>query len=219
MQLTLQTALFIKNQNLYIVLLCNICYKMKLFIESSKQRVMEVMFKHPTEEFSLSDLAKLARVAKPHIGKILKELQQSELIEIKKLSKIWRIKALQNDNFIKNKIIYNLHLLFQSNIIPLIDELYNHPKAIILFGSYRKGEDIIGSDIDIAVEVEKNIEIKSLSLKQLLDEKPAKIVDNFENDIKRQIQIYPFNKKNIDIHVFNNIANGIILSGFLEVKP
>ena len=27
-----------------------------------------------------------------------------------------------------------------------------------------------------------------------------------------------FNRKIVDIHIFNNIANGIVLYGFLEVK-
>ncbi len=46
---------------------------MKLIVESSRQRVIEVLFRWPEREFSLSDLAKEAGVAKAHIGQILKE--------------------------------------------------------------------------------------------------------------------------------------------------
>ena len=41
----------------------------------------------------------------------------------------------------------------------------------------------------------------------------------FEKMIKRHIQLHMFNRKNVDLHVFNNIANGIVLAGFLEVRP
>jgi len=41
----------------------------------------------------------------------------------------------------------------------------------------------------------------------------------FERDIGRKIQIHRFNRNVIDNNMFNSIANGIVLSGFLEVNP
>ena len=64
--------------------------------------------------------------------------------------------------------------------------------------------------IDIAIE---NSGIKDYETKKL------KELIKFENKINRKIQIHLFNRKKIDINIFNNIANGIVLSGFLEVKP
>ena len=46
---------------------------------------MEVLFKYPEKEFSLSDLAKEAGVAKANIGSILNEFQAAGLINIEKL--------------------------------------------------------------------------------------------------------------------------------------
>ena len=63
------------------------------FIETSTQKVLEVLFIHPEKEFSLSDLAKEAKVSKAHLGRILKNLLDENIIQIIKLSKIWRIKA------------------------------------------------------------------------------------------------------------------------------
>ncbi|MBI2628993.1 hypothetical protein HYW74_02845, partial [Candidatus Pacearchaeota archaeon] len=40
----------------------------------------------------------------------------------------------------------------------------------------------------------------------------------FEKIIERKIQIHLFNRASIDDSLFNNIANGILLWGFLEVK-
>lgn len=184
---------------------------LKLLIETSRQRVLEVFYRYPDKEFSLSELAKEAGVAKAHIGKILDELHKIDFIEITKLSKIWRIKANQkNWHFMKNKIIYNLNFVYQSGLVEFLNEHFNNPKAIILFGSFRKGEDISTSDIDIAIEIDEIEEYQTFRLEELVE---------FENLVKRKIQIHLFNRKNVDINVFNNIANGIVLLGFLEVKP
>lgn len=181
------------------------------YIETARQRVAKVLFTYPDKEFSLSDLAKEAGVAKAHIGEILDEFYKTHLIQITKLSKIWRIKASQQSwEFIKSKIIYNLSFIYQSGLVEFLNEHFNNPKSIVLFGSFRKGEDLSASDIDIAIENDEAKEYKTLQLKQLTE---------FESAINRKIQIHLFNRKNIDENVFNNIANGIVLLGFLEVKP
>ena len=182
-----------------------------LFIQSSTQRVLEALFRYPEQEFSLSDLAKEARVAKPHIGKILAELERLEFITITKLSKIWRIKANQrNEKFIQSKMVYNLNFIHQSGLVEFLTEHFGNPKAIVLFGSFRKGEDFSASDIDIAIEADETEEYRTIRLELLID---------FERVTGRKIQIHIFNRKKVNRHVFNNIANGIVLAGFLEVKP
>lgn len=181
----------------------------KLAVESSFNRVMGIILKYPDKEFSLSDLAKEAGVAKPHIGAILKDLEKADFIVIEKLSKIWRIRAnQQNWDFKKNKVVYNLNFIYQSRIVEFLNEYFKNPKNIILFGSFRKGEDLSSSDIDIAIESDEVDEYKTFGMRELTD---------FEKEAGRKIQIHLFNKKNVDINVFNNIANGIVLSGFLEV--
>ncbi len=183
---------------------------LKLYGETAKSKVIEVLFRHPEKEFSLSDLAREAGVAKANIGKILEEFQEVGLIDIEKLSKIWRIKAIQTSwLYIQSKIIYNLSFICKSGLIDFLVDFFKNPKAIILFGSFRKGEDISNSDIDIAVESNGLKEYKIIELKELAE---------FEQIVGRKIQIHLFNKENVDISLFNNLANGILLWGFLEVK-
>ena len=179
-----------------------------LYNETAKLRVLEILFRFPEKEFSLSDLAREARVAKANIGSILEEFHSAGLIEITKLRVTWRIKANQkNPDFIKNKIVHNLAFVYGGGLVEFLDDYFGHPKAITLFGSFRKGDDISSSDIDIAIESEG--ESKTIGLRELSD---------FEKMIGRKIQVHLFNRKNVDINLFNNIANGIVLSGFLEVK-
>jgi len=181
------------------------------YIETARQKVLGVLFNYPEKEFSLSDIAKEAGVAKAHIGKILDEFYSLDLIILEKLSKIWRIKAnRQNPEYIKNKIVYNLGFIYHSGLVEFLNEEFNNPKAIILFGSFRKGDDISISDIDIAIESDDAKGYQIVMHKKLVE---------FENQISRKIQIHLFSRKSIDLNIFNNIANGIVLSGFLEVKP
>lgn len=184
---------------------------LSLYDETAKQKVLEILFLYPDREFSLSDLAKEAGIAKANIGKILEEFYQAHVIKIEKLAKIWRIRANQESSwFVKNKIIWNLSVLYRSGVIELLNQDFNNPRAIILFGSYRRGEDISNSDIDIAIELDTEQEYQAIAFKEQA---------RLEKELHRKIQIHLFHRKKIDLNVFNNIANGIILSGFLEVQP
>jgi len=193
-----------------------------LLIETSRQRVAEVLFNFPDKEFSLSDLAKEAGVAKAHIGAILNEFLAAEFIRVEKLSKIWRIRAnMANGHFLKSKIIYNLNFVYRSGLVEVINQRYGHPKAIILFGSFRRGEDITSSDIDLAVETGEDIDPSATMLQQAVhgeNKAIAQQLKEIEKKIKRRVQVFVFNRKSVDLNVFNNIANGIVLLGFLEVK-
>jgi predicted nucleotidyltransferase len=181
-----------------------------LYIETARQRIMEFLFRYPDKEFSLSDLAKLASVRKSNIGAILKELENIGFIEISKLANLWRIKANQQSwVYIRSKIVYNLNFAYQSGLVDFLIDYFKNPKSIVLFGSFRKGEDMSNSDIDVAIETEEAKEYEIIGLSGLAD---------FEKRIGRKIQIHLFNMKNADSNVLNNILNGIVLWGFLEVK-
>ena len=181
-----------------------------MFREVSRQNIMAVLFRHPEKEFSLSDLAKEACVAKANIGVILSEFSDTGLITIEKLSKIWRIRANLSSQFYRSsKIVYNLNFACNSGIVEYLVDRFNNPKALILFGSFRKGEDLSGSDIDIAIESYEAKGYETLALNE---------ISGFEKIIGRKIQIHLFTRKDVDVGVFNNIANGIVLWGFMEVR-
>ncbi len=183
---------------------------LKLYEETARNKIIEVLFRYPEKEFSLSDLAREAGVAKANIGRILEEFQEAGLIQIEKLSKIWRIKANQTNWFYaRSKIVYNLNFVYKSGLVEFLVDHFKNPKAIVLFGGFRKGEDLSNSDIDIAIESDETKEYQIIGLRELAE---------FEQIIGRKIQIHLFNREKINIGVFNNIANGILLWGFLEVK-
>lgn len=197
----------------------------KLLNIGAKLKILDLLYKYPDKEFSLSDLADLGEVSKSNMGKILDGFLKEEIIQVEKLSKIWRIRAnRKNQVFIRLKILYNLTMIYntyfgEKEFIDIIDENFGHPKAIILFGSFRKGEDDSGSDIDLAIEVEGAKSYRNVELKNVINNDFRNSIISLENEIGRKFQMHIFSRKHIDKGLFNNIANGIVLSGFLEVKP
>lgn len=184
--------------------------KERLFdIITARNRILRLLFLYPYTEFTLSELAEQGSVSKSTTSRVLNDLKNEELITIVDLGIVWRIRAnFDNPNYKNEKIIYNLSIIFRSGIIDYLNQNY-HPKNIIVFGSFRRGEDSPESDIDIAMETDEEIDLKILSIEDFKE---------IESQIERRIRIYLFNGKKIDLNLFNNIANGIVLSGFLEVK-
>ena len=182
----------------------------ELYSSTAKHRVLEILFKDPEKEFSLSELSKESRVAKANIGKILKDFERKRIIRIEKLSKIWRIRSERASvSYVRGKILYNLNFIYNSGLIEYLVGFFRHPKSMILFGSFRKGEDVSDSDIDIAIESDEVKDYRIVDLNEL---------QVFEKVIGKKIQVHLFNRKSVDNNLFNNIVNGIVLSGFLEVN-
>ncbi|MBI3026708.1 nucleotidyltransferase domain-containing protein [Candidatus Woesearchaeota archaeon] len=101
-------------------------------------------------------------------------------------------------------------MIYESNITKEINKVIDNPRAIILFGSYRKGDDTENSDIDLAVEVLDDKEIEILKFG---------VFPSFGYRKNVVVNLHIFSRNKIDLNLFANIANGIVLEGFLEAKP
>jgi len=173
--------------------------------KSSMSKTLEVFFDNPMKEHYLMDISRSLGIAHTSIKKNLVHLIKLGLITEKIIKRGKRkfpvFKSnIENKYFKKYKIISNLSILSESGLIEYLEEKL-FPKVIVLFGSYRRGEDIADSDIDLFVECKK--EELNLSL--------------FEKKLKRKIQLHfkeDFNSFPKELK--NNIINGIVLYGFLE---
>ena len=172
---------------------------------SSLQQTAEVFFLYPTKRQYLIDISRNIKLAHTSVKKNLKTLLKSEIISesIEKRGKREFPLYTANTNsksYKKHKLIYNLSSIMESNLITFIEEKLM-PKSIVLFGSYKRGEDLENSDIDLFIEcTEEKLELKP-----------------FEKKLKRKIQ--PHFKEDFKTYtkeLKNNILNGFVLSGFLE---
>src|SRR3989344_484104 len=162
-----------------------------LIEEGAMQRMLRVLFWFPDLEFSLSELAKESGVSKSTASRLLNYLKATDIVTVIDKGIVLRIKAnTENREFIKRKIAFNLSSLYHSGLIESLNENLGHPKAVILIGSFLKGEDTSTSDIDIAVETEKEANMESINLSG---------IEEYEKYFGgRKISIHFFNRKNVD---------------------
>ncbi len=169
-----------------------------------KQIIEEFFYLNPTIKIRVRQLEKRLKLPLPSVIRYCKELEKQGILKKTKTDNVVFYSADRiNKNYLIEKKLFNIKWLYASGLIDyLIEELSN--PAILVFGSYSKAEDIENSDIDLYIETPSN---KKINLKK------------FEEKLQRKIQI--FKQKNIreinNPHLSNNIINGILLNGFIEV--
>lgn len=87
-------------------------------------------------------------------------------------------------------------------MINYLYDAYNSPEAIILFGSYSRGEDTMRSDIDLAIVTKKSLDLE---------------FGRYEKALKRKIQIFEIKIETTNKNLLTNVANGIVLKGYLNL--
>ncbi len=173
---------------------------------SNITKIAEIFFNEPIKAHYLIEISKKSKLAhtsgKNYLISLKKEDIIKETIE-KKGKRSFPVYTARIDNlkYKQYKKLYNLNKILNSGLIEVLRDQFM-PKTIILFGSYAKGEDIETSDIDLFIEGKK----KDISLQ------------TFENRLKRKIELH-FNENFNDYpkELKNNILNGYILYGYLEV--
>jgi len=167
--------------------------------KSTIQKVLAVFFDNPSREFHLRELSRILKLSMPTIISATDKLAKEKLIIKEKGRVITKVTANRdNTDFAKHKRLYNLELIYNSSLINHLFESYNQPKAIILFGSFSRGEDIEKSDIDIAVITNKRL---NLSLSK------------YENILKKAISMHEVSLDKISGEFKANLLNGIVLEG------
>ncbi len=178
-------------------------YKVKL--TNLQQEILRLLFIKTGESLNQRGIARILDVSDPAVMKALPKLEEENLIKVSqdKESKRWSIELNRdNPHAIWLKRSDNLKQIYESGLVKfLYDSL---PGAtIILFGSYSLGEDTTTSDIDLAVI---GVKLKELNLTK------------FDKILERKIILnYYGSFKDIHKHLLNNILNGIVLKGTVEL--
>lgn len=175
------------------------------------QKIINWYFAYPNTEMSLSDLSQELKISKTTTNKIIQGLVQDGFLNLEVIGKVWRISCNLNHSYnLTRKIGYNLILIYESGILEEIHQLIPNPKAVVLFGSYRKGDDNEKSDVDIAVETVGNEEMNIMELG---------VISQLGYRKNVRVNIHVFTRNKVNLNLFANIANGIVLEGCLEVRP
>lgn len=174
-------------------------------------KVLHYFFSFPQQPISLNELSIKIGSSKTAVKNVVMKLKKEGFLKIEAVGNAWRISAEPKDPLmVTKKIPFNLELIYGSGIIAKVYNKVPQASAIILFGSYRWGTDDEKSDIDIGVEVLGNHAMKIEKLCVL-----EKI--GYRKNV--EVNMHIFSRSKIDLNLFTNIANGIILDGLLEVHP
>ena len=157
-------------------------------------KVLELFFNNPEEYFTIRRINNETKVPTSTIQRYLIELKNKRIIDEKN-----KFSYNSYSKFLKT--FYMLNKMYEIKLIDfLVKEL--NPSLIIVFGSIRKGEFDKDSDIDIFIEtpVKKELDLKG-----------------YEKILKHKIDLFiELDIKKLQKNLFNNIINGIKLSGYLK---
>jgi predicted nucleotidyltransferase len=176
-------------------------YKLKW--TALEQEIFSILSSRAGERLSQREIAILLKVSPTAVANSLKNLKENNLIKIEKTKTINFISFNRDEQkAIDLKRVENLKNIY---IFGLSDYLLHAlPGAtIILFGSYSRGEDTNTSDIDIAAIERKD---KMLEL------------EKYEKILNRKINVNFYDSwQKIHKHLKNNILNGILLHGSVDL--
>jgi predicted nucleotidyltransferase len=179
-------------------------------LERAFDKCLVWFYGYPTTKIGLTELAKAINSSKTATKQIVESLITFQFLNREIIGKAWLLSAnQQHPYFITKKIPYNLSTIYESGVIEAVHKSVPSPRAIILFGSYRWGTDIEGSDIDIAIEVIGNQELQVIR---------HGIIGQLGYRKNVPVNWHIFSRNHVDSNLFANIANGIVLDGFLEVR-
>ncbi|MBI4096001.1 MAG: nucleotidyltransferase domain-containing protein [DPANN group archaeon] len=172
-------------------------------------KLLEYFINEPAREFHIRELSKLTGLSPTTVSKYLAEFEKNGILISKRKFNHLLFKANSESTAFKNKkLFYNVGVLEDSGLIDFLDDEFNHPESIVLFGSFRKAENIPASDIDILIigPAKKNLNL-----------------EKFEKKLGHKIQLFVHSRAEIEKlklkskDLVNNWLNGIVLRGYWEI--
>ena len=169
---------------------------------------LKPFFECPLKGYTIRGIAKITKINHTTVRKYLRYYMKAGLLAKKQTIPYITFTADANSKKYMNlKWYYNLELIRKSGLIEKIEKAYNYP-PIVLFGSFSRAENDENSDIDICIisNIKKGADLSVP-----------------ERKLSKKINIHQFTKKTWkeakekNPELVNSIANGITLSGQLEV--
>jgi DNA-binding transcriptional ArsR family regulator len=167
----------------------------------NRYKLLKIFLDNPTESFRLRELSRMSKISPLSVMNYLKEFEKEKIVERYEKRKIPFYQAVRdNSDFVLYKKISGIYELNKTGLIEYLWEKLS-PQAIILYGSYAKGEAVEDSDIDIfIIGKEKKIDLR-----------------NYEKKIGKGIHLmFNENSEHISKELKNNLINGIILKGYFK---
>jgi predicted nucleotidyltransferase len=179
-------------------------------LERAYDKCLVYFFEFPKRTIGLTELSKFIGSSKTATKKAVEDLIKQNFLTREVAGKTWILLANQKHRyFLIRKVPYHLKKIYESGVVEAIRQALPQARVISLFGSYRWGDDTEESDVDISVEVldNKELEVRRLG-----------VIEQLGYRKKVPVNLHIFSQNKIDINLYANIVNGIVLDGFLEVR-
>ncbi len=170
----------------------------------TKQKILEYFLANPTVKLRAREIERAVKVSFPSVPRYVKESESEGILHKETIGRVVFFTASRGSlEYKKKKLCFNLKQLLSCGVLEAFRVEMSNP-VVVLFGSYSRGEDIETSDIDLYVETKSKKEI---------------YFKRFEKKLGKEIQMHKFaSLKDVpNKELANNIINGIVLNGFLEV--
>jgi len=160
-----------------------------------------VFLDYPTRHFQLREICRLLKMGMPSVRSHVRKLERQDFVRKEKRGVYESYVSTRNDLFKlykRNDVLLRLH---DSGLVSFLADKFV-PSTIVLFGSASRGEDVEDSDMDLLVIArEKKVEL-----------------EEFEKKVRRKVFLH-FEERisSIPKELLNNIVNGIVVYGYLEV--
>src|SRR3989344_1331403 len=209
----------------------------KLNLTSLQNKIFRFLCINAGKNFNLSEIARNLKVSPTAVAKALVNLKKEEIVLVKENSYMNLLSIelnLENQRVMELKRVENLSMIYESGIISFLSE-HLPGTTIILFGSYSRGDDLFNSDIDLAIigktksyflkltKIGKKLGAvipmeSSLKKGDKVEIKRVDYLSQFEKILKKKITLNFYNNLNhMDKNLRNNLLNGVVLSGALEL--
>src|SRR3989338_959633 len=178
-------------------------YQLKL--TGLQQGILKLLFIKAGISLNQRQVSQILEVSPPAVMKALPKLEKGNFIKLQqdKETKRWSIELNRyNPRAMQLKRVDNLKNIYESGLADFLEKEFAGA-TIILFGSYSRGEDIINSDIDMAIVGRKDKLLDLIKYEQILE---RKINLNFYETFHK-----------VHKHLKENLCNGIVLIGGIEL--
>jgi predicted nucleotidyltransferase len=124
----------------------------QLYQKVTQLKVLANFFNHPTEDFYLRELARLLKMSPMTVKRALDVLVKDKMIvREEKKNQILYHANMESLAYRYAKVSYNLTWLEKKGIVEYLQDQNPGISAIVLYGSFAKGENDRHSDLDLLV--------------------------------------------------------------------
>lgn len=174
-----------------------------MILDTRRDAVLVDLLRHPRTPSSIREIARRTDTSPTWVSKTVDELEAGGLVTVDEEATARKVRPAETERVRQLRQVVNLHLVHESGLVQTLVEAYGHPQAIVLFGSFARGEDSEASDVDVAVLTTRSEDID---------------VGTFSDLLQRPIRLQEIDPRRMTPAFADALANGIVLHGYLEVS-